>query len=285
VDTWVWIDGAVTMAGLARVDATDRGFLLGDGVFETCLAIGGRPFALTRHLARLRAGAKRLGLHLPWDDHTIARACDQVCEAARAGAAGGPGADRLRVRITVSAGPGPLGPDRTHARPQLVVIAGPAPVYPPTVDVVTMARAVDEASPLVGVKTTSRAESVVRLAMARQAGADEAILSNMADALCEGTGSNVFVTVGGRLATPSLRTGCLAGVTRALVCEVVEVVERDDLTLDDLRTSPEAFLTSTTRGVTAIAHVDGQLLRSSPGPLTMAASRALDDLQARTIEP
>ncbi|MBC7291419.1 MAG: aminotransferase class IV, partial [Actinotalea sp.] len=77
----------------------------------------------------------------------------------------------------------------------------------------------NERSPVAGLKTTSYAENVVALARAAAQGADEALLANTVGDLCEGTGSNVFVQVGEELLTPALSTGCLAGITRALVLE------------------------------------------------------------------
>lgn len=285
--TWVWIDGKVTLAGLATVDATDRGFQLGDGVFETVRVEGARAFALGRHLARLRIGAARLGIDLPWDDATIRAACEKTIAAAS-----GPATDQrraddplLRLRITVSGGVGSVHAARADLTPTLAISVAPADPSGAIADVVTMEHGINEHSPIAGVKTTSRADYLARLALAHERGASEAVLANTAGVLCEGTGSNVFVTVGGRLCTPSLRTGCLAGVTRDLVCDLVEVVERDDLTLDHLRNAPEAFLTSTMRAITPIASVDGRPLRTAPGPLTEAASAALGSLRSRTSEP
>lgn len=285
--TWVWIDGKVTLAGLATVDATDRGFQLGDGVFETVRVEGARAFALGRHLARLRTGAARLGIDLPWDDATIRTACEKTIAAAS-----GPATDQrraddplLRLRITVSGGVGSVHAARADLIPTLAISVTPADPSGAIADVVTMEHGINEHSPIAGVKTTSRADHLARRALAHERGASEAVLANTAGVLCEGTASNVFVTVGGRLCTPSLGTGCLAGVTRGLVCELVEAVERDDLTLDHLRNAPEAFLTSTMRGITPIAGVDGHPLRTAPGPLTEAAVAALTALQARTSEP
>ena len=91
--------------------------------------------------------------------------------------------------------------------------------------------------------------------------------------LCEGTGSNIFVGVGGRLVTPPLSSGCLAGITRELVCELV-AVDQVDLDVADLAEVDEAFLTSSTRDVQAIASIDGRAL-PAPGPLTSAAAASL----------
>ena len=282
--TWVWTDGAVGPAADARVAALDHGVTVGDGVFETVKVIDGTPFALTRHLARLRGSAELVGLTLPGADTSLRAACTAAIEAAivdpdnaTAGVA--------RLRITVTAGPGPLGSDRGARAPTLIVAAGPGTTWPATAQVATVPWVRNERSAVAGAKTTSYAENVVALAAAHQRGAGEAILANTMGVLAEGTGSNVFLAVDGRLCTPSLATGCLAGITRALVMELVPVAERDDLTLDDLRTADEAFLTSSTRDVHPIARVDGVLLPAAPGPLSSAAQRAFAALQARDLDP
>lgn len=282
--TWVWTDGLVAPAGEARVDALDHGLTVGDGVFETCKVVDGTPFALTRHLARLRRSAAVIGLDLPWGDSQVRSACAKAVGAAlvdEANAATGV----ARLRITVTAGSGPLGSDRHAVAPTLIVAAGPGAPWPATTDVATVEWVRNERSAVAGAKTTSYAENVVALAAAHDRGASEAIFANTTGALAEGTGSNVFLAIDGRLATPSLATGCLAGITRELVCEQVEVDERDDLTLDDLRHASEAFLTSSTRDVHPIARVDGVLLHAVPGPLTTAAATAFAQLQASTLDP
>ena len=132
---------------------------------------------------------------------------------------------------------------------------------------------------MAGAKTISYAENVVALAHAHERGADEAILANTVGALCEGTGTNVFVVQGGRVRTPSLSTGCLAGITRELVLELIDVEETDALTSADLRGADEAFLTSSTRDVHPIASVDGAALPArgrarSPPPSPMPSGRS-----------
>jgi branched-chain amino acid aminotransferase len=77
----------------------------------------------------------------------------------------------------------------------------------------------NENSAVAGLKTTSYAENVVSLADAIAKGADESVFANTRGELCEGTGSNVFLEVGGELVTPPLSAGCLAGITRELLLE------------------------------------------------------------------
>lgn len=278
--TWVWVDGALTPADQARIAALDHGVTVGDGVFETAKVVDGTPFALTRHLTRLRTSAAIIALRLPWSDDDLRSACAATL-AAVAEAGDEPG----RLRITVTGGPGPLGSDRSDVPPTLVIAASPASPWPATTAVATVPWARNERSAVAGAKTTSYAENVVALAEAHRLSASEAILANTVGALCEGTGSNVFLEVDGVLCTPSLATGCLAGITRALVCEAVPVVERDDLTLDHLRWADEAFLTSSTRDVHPIARVDQRDLPAAPGPLTTMAATALAAIEARTLDP
>lgn len=289
MNTWVWIDGGVVPASEAEISATDRGLLLGDGVYETLTVIDGEPFALTRHLARLRATSESIGLPVPWADSHLRSACAKTVGAAMAdassAAAQGASPSTGRLRITVTGGAGPLGPRRGALDPTLMVMVGPDVERGPTVDVVLSPWVMNERSPVAGIKTTSQIEHVVALEEATRRGAGEAVLVNSRGILAEGTGSNLFLVVAGRLSTPALTTGCLPGITRGLICETVEVVEREDLTIDDLRMAAEAFLTSSTRGIHPVARVDGHPLRSVPGPLTTSAMAAFQALRSRTIDP
>ena len=283
MSTWVWSDGSVVPAAAARVSALDRGLLLGEGVYETLKVIDGTPFALTRHLQRLHRSAAIVGLDLPVDDGELRGACGDLLEVAqrRGGWPNGLG----RLRITVTGGAAALGPGASSNGSALVLAAGPGSAWPPTSNVATVAWRRNQDRPTRGAKVTSALDDVLALAEARRQGADEAVLANTSGALAEGTGSNVFVVVDGVLATPSLSTGCLPGITRDLVCELAAVVERDDLTLDDLRRADEAFLTSSTRDVHPVARVDGVALRAAPGPVTSEVLSSFAALQRSSSDP
>jgi branched-chain amino acid aminotransferase len=271
----LWADGELVDEDDAHVSVLDHGFTVGDGVFETLKVYAGRPFAVRRHLERLVRSATGLDLQVPPADF-VRRAIDDVVGANQLGTA--------TLRVTLTSGPGPLGSVRGTAGPTLVVApAAPAP-WPATADVVVVPWPRNERGPLAGLKTTSYAENVVALAWARRRGGGEALFANLAGNLCEGTGTNVFVAVGGRLATPPLSAGCLAGVTRALVVEACGAVE-EDLSVADLLGADEAFLTSTTREVQPIRAVDGRVLPAAPGPLTAAAAEALARIVATNLDP
>ncbi len=271
----VWIDGALAPADRARVSPFDHGLLTGDGVFETLIVYGGRPFAVRRHLERLAISCRGLGLEPP-DPTVIADAMAQVVMAN--------GLARSRLRVTVTGGDSPLGSDRGAGGPTVVVAGGGLAEWPPTADVVVVPWTRNEKGALAGLKTTSYGENVVALAWAKERGASEAIFANTVGALCEGTGSNVFLGIGGRLVTPPLASGCLAGVTRALVIEATGATE-EDLSVGALAAADEAFLTSTTREVQSIRAVDGNALGHAPGPLTTAAAEAFERLVAEDLDP
>jgi len=271
----VWINGDLVDSTDATVSVFDHGLTVGDGVFETLKTHGGRPFAARRHLERLAASAAGLGLDAPAAD--VLRAA--MAEVAEANALG----DAV-IRITLTGGLGPLGSGRGTSGITLIVAAAPLAPWPASTGVAVVPWPKNERSAVAGLKTTSYAENVVALAWAHEHGAGEALFLNLAGNVCEGTGSNVFVALDGRLVTPPLSAGCLAGVTRALLVESCAVTEYD-LTLADLERATEAFLTSTTREVQPISDIDGRPLSAAPGPLTQEAADAFAALVAAVHDP
>ncbi|WP_030673641.1 aminotransferase class IV [Streptomyces rimosus] len=271
----IWLDGELRDADGARVSVFDHGLTVGDGVFETLRSIDGRAFALTRHLDRLAASARGLGLPDP-DLDEVRRACAAVLDANPVPLG--------RLRITYTGGLSPLGSDRGEAAPTLVVALGEAPRRPDTTAVVTVPWTRNERGALAGLKSTSYGENVIALARARAEGASEALFGNTVGQLCEGTGSNVFVALDGVLHTPPLSSGCLAGITRALTVEWTGAKETD-LPLDVLEYADEVFLTSTLRDVQAVTRVDGRQLGDAPGPLTAEAMRVFAERAAADFDP
>jgi branched-chain amino acid aminotransferase len=245
--TTLWVNGSLVDPDAPSISALDHGLTVGDGVFETLKVVDGQPFALTRHLDRLERSAAGLGLPKPGRSEVV-HACTEVAAAIDATTV-------HRLRITYTAGNGPLGSDRTDATPTLTVASSPAPVWAPQAAVAVAPWPRNERSPLVGLKTTSYADNVVALAWARARGAGEAVFVNTAGLLCEGTGSNVFVVVDQQVLTPPLSSGCLGGITRELVLEWSDATEAD-LAGDVLSSATEVFLTSSTRDVQPVSRVD-----------------------------
>lgn len=270
----VYVNGKVVEPADAVVSAFDHGFLTGDGVFESVAVRHGRPFGLSRHIARLHASGEAVGLEVP---------PPAKIEEAVAATLGARPCDSGKLRITVTGGPGGLGSARSGGTSTLVVACEAAAVQPEHARVVLAPWPKNERGALAGVKTTSYAENVVALAFARARNATEALFGNIAGNLCEGTGSNVFVGIGGELVTPPLSAGCLAGVTRGLLVELAGVVERD-VPVSELDAVEEAFLSSTTRGVQPIASFGDRPLPACPGPLTAAAAAAFAELAERGLD-
>ena len=276
----VWLNGRMVEPDQPHLRADDHGVIVGDGVFETLLVVrsdaGTTAFAIRRHLERLRRSARALRFECPHGDHELRAAIAACLDSAPSAGI---------VRITATSGGGPLGSGRSGAAPSTIVIAGNRPpAYPPGTAVAVVPFVRNERGGMAGVKTTSYAENVLALDMARERGASEAIFADTRGRVSEGTGSNIFWSDGERLHTPPLDTGCLAGVTRALLLEHLDITETH-LPVGDLPGVPEAFLASSTRVVQSIARVDGTELPVVDGPLTSNAARMMGELIAADIDP
>jgi len=270
----VWLDGRIVEAEHACVSPADHGFLLGDGVFETLRSYDGRLFGLAEHLERLAAAAQVLAIPLP-PLAELSRASVEVLEANAI--------PNARLRITVTSGAGPSGLARGAGPATVLITASPLRVWPEATTAVVLPWAHDEAAPLAGVKTTSRAESVLALRRARSMGADEALFLNRAGNLCEATTANVFVVRNGMVATPPLFAGCLAGITRERVlrlCPELEIESSEvDIAGEALPTAEELFLTSSTREIQPLVELNGQLVGDGqPGRITRRLAEALSKL-------
>jgi branched-chain amino acid aminotransferase len=276
----VWLDGAIFDATEAKVSVFDHGLTVGDGVFETIKVIDGRPFALRRHIERLHRSARGLGLDVPLGDRRLRAAVDELLAAAPAD-----GGESARLRLTLTGGVAPLGSGRGTVGPTLIMAVAPLEPWEADTVAVTVPWPRNERSAVAGLKTTSYAENVVALAEARKVGASEAIMANLAGHLCEGTGTNVFVARRGRLSTPPLLAGCLAGVTRALLLEQLPDADEENVPMAALPDADEVLLTSSTRDVQPLRMLDGRELPGIDGPVAKRAIDAIADLQARDLDP
>lgn len=238
--------GALAADDAHVISAADRGFTVGEGVFETLVVRSGVPFALDRHLARLLQSAAIVGLPEPDPAVVLGAVADLLAaDGTRLGPLG-------RLRITYTAGVAP-------ETPTLLVTCVPVSPLPLTTTAITSRFVRNERSAVAGAKTTAYVENLVALREAQAAGATEAIMGNTRGLLCEGTASNVIVVIEGRAVTPSLSSGCLPGVTRSLVLDWCDVSEAE-LPHAVLTTADEVLLTSATRGVQVVTRLDDRVL-------------------------
>ncbi|KAA1415348.1 4-amino-4-deoxychorismate lyase [Nocardioides humilatus] len=269
----VWINGGLLDDPHApAVPVTDHGLTVGDAVFEAVKVVEGQPFALSLHLDRLERSAAGLGL-TGLDLADVRRGVAAVLDAEPLALG--------RLRITVTAGPAPMGSGRGTGAPTVIVAASAMESAAETTSVVTVKWPRNERAALAGMKTTSYAENVVALAAAQAEGATEAVFANLQGHLCEGTGSNVFYVVDGEVRTPTLASGCLAGVTRRLVLDWFGGVEIDE-PIEVAAAADEIFLVSTTRDVQGVSRWDHREL-AAPGPVTRAAMAAWRDREPELL--
>jgi branched-chain amino acid aminotransferase len=279
-----YVDGKWSSAEDARIPVLDHGLLYGDGVFEGIRVYGGRPFLLDEHLDRLAASARALVLELPAGRDEIAALC---CEAAERA-----GLDDGYLRLVVTRGAGALGVSpHTCPRASLIVIAAPLSLYPPEryrdgVRLVTssLRRSASDALPP-QVKSLNYLTSVLASIEARRQGADEAVLLNAQGLIAECTADNLFVVSRGRVLTPAVASGALAGITRALVMRLLseQGIEAGEaaLTPADAWTADELFLTGTGAEIVPVCEIDGRPLPAAR-PVTEAVRAAFAAYVAET---
>jgi branched-chain amino acid aminotransferase len=268
----LWKDGAILSAAEPAIAADDRGFLLGDGLFETVKALAGRPLRWTRHMARLRAGAALLELPLAWTDEALLEAATALL--ARNGLA-----DAV-LRLTLTRGPGERGLlPPTAPRPTTLLTTAPLPA-PAGATRAILAETVrrNEHSILARVKSLNYLEGVVARMEARRRGADDALLRNLAGRLAEASAANLFLVEAGRLATPPVGEGALAGTMRAELMALATVEERP-LEVASLAAASEAFLANSLGLRPLVAVDDARIGGGAPGPVTRELQTAVAALE------
>ena len=278
------INGRLTDAANAAVSPLDRGFLFGEGVYETLRTYNRHPFLLNRHLARLRASADLISLRVPHDDdeyrdrllETMAGLSDKKSE--------------LYLRILLTRGVGDLTYDpNTCPTPTVMMMARPY--------VETPTKTVDRGIKIVlssivrnhpqalnpRIKSNNLLNNALAMQEAIRAGADEALMCNYRGEIAECAQSNIFIVRDGIAQTPSLDTGLLEGVTRNFVFEVGEAANipvRETILLPaDLTQADEIFITGTTRAVLAVTSVDQTPVGDGrPGPITKRLAKTFLEL-------
>ena len=295
----VYVAGDLVPAAEARISALDAGVLLGAGLFETLRTYGGRPFRLEAHLARLRASGEFFRIFVRETDAEITATVARLLEAN--------GVPDARIRLTATRGPltlrEPQGDpeqgrrvaaavDDDEAPPAtLIITAGPMTPYPAelyekgaTVVVSDIRTSPDD--PTVYHKTTGYLRNLLALRDAHCARATEALLFNTKGRLAEGSLSNVFIVSEGRLLTPSVEEGLLAGITRAAVLELAAEVgvpaEQRPLAVREVLDADEIFLTNSIMELLPVGRVERKEIGTGrPGSVTKQLAEAYRALVIR----
>jgi len=288
----VWVDGHVQPADATHLSVFDRGFQLGDGVFETLRARAGRVTELQEHVARLRGSAEGLGIQLPGDiGALVERGIADLLAAESLDGADGDASIRITVSRGAFHGRGLLPPGEDVAPTVAIqvwpVSAPPAGHLEQGIHLASSAVRRDPQNPLAMLKTTSRADYVYARLEARRAGADDALFMTIDGLISEATSANIFLvrrTAGDvlELATPALDCAILPGTTRSWLLGWAERVGLRPaeawLTPRDLATADEAFVSSSVAGILPVTRFDGRDIGTGrPGPWTR---RARDDREA-----
>lgn len=267
------VDGVLTAEADARIPVLDRGFLFGDSIYEVVRTRHGIVFGWREHFDRLRASAEGLGFALDLDDRGILQRIDATLRAA------GNADSYVRIIVTRGTGTAP-NIDVAYAGGPLrwVVMVRALPAMAPTARLQIIDRLRNDRRALdPAVKSGNYLNNVLGLAEAKASGATDCLFLDAQGNATEASTSNVFVVRSGRLITPPLRVGILAGITRQLLLDFCrargDAVAEADLTAADVRSADEVFLSSTLRDVAPVTHVDGQPIHGgTAGPF---ASRLL----------
>lgn len=256
-----WFDGHLMHVNDVAIHATDRGFLLGDGFFETLAAQNGRTIHLSRHLKRLEETAAFFHAPLPYDTDDLIKAIHDVLTGSHLTQC------RASVRITVSRGAGPRGLlPPLELKPHVLITASDVPESFSSARVCQVSLRRNETSPASAFKTLSYMDNILAFEEAHARTCDEALMLNSQGFIAEGAISNIFFIQQGTLLTPRKEDGILPGITRQLVLESAADlglgVEEKALSPDIIQSCEEAFLTNSLVRVRPIYEIDGRKIPS-----------------------
>lgn len=258
----IWLNNRVVDEKNAKVSIFDRGFLYGDGLFETMRSYGGKVFCLDGHLDRLYRAFKVTGIKIPHSKKFLREKIYKLLEINRL--------DNAYIRITVTRGTGRIGLAKMDCKnPTLAVIVRkfapyPEKMYKNGICVKIVGVGQNENSPVSGIKTTSFLNYILARLEAKKAGFDDAVMLNSKKEITESTVSNIFLIKGRALVTPPLESGILPGVTRDIVLRLakktgLEPVETR-VSVKKLRDADEIFLTSSLMEIMPVVRVDNKII-------------------------
>jgi len=274
----VFLNGQFLPEAQAVVPVSDRGFLLGDGLFETMRVVHGKPFRFAQHLERLARGAEFLNIKLPFTPQELEKSAGQLIKQNQMSEA--------ILRLTLTRGPGGRGYTPTgEGKPTVVMTLHPAPPveHPVEWNLVTSSFRIPAADPLAAFKTTSKILHVMARAEAVKMGADEALLLNTNGDAAETASGNLFWSHDNVICTVPTECGALPGITRAVVLEICQTLglptSERAIKPAALKNSTGIFVTQSTLGIVPVVAFDGAPV--TPSPLVDQIARAYQEILVR----
>ena len=261
----VFINGDFIEEEEATVSVFDRGFLYGDGVFETLRIYNGKPFLFDRHIGRLSHG---LGSLFIGDKYSFSEYLEHTRELIERN-----NVTEGVLRIQATRGPGKRGYSTTgNYDPTVLISLHEAPNIDPNnvlpVKLATSIQILSDHDPFSTLKTTNKLANIVALREAEKVGMDDALLTNQTGNITEASGSNVFWTKDNTLFTPPVSSGCLSGITRGMILELAIALKlpasQQDITPTELGNAESVFLTNSVREIQPVIQIDDKLIAISP---------------------
>ena len=258
-----FLNGRFAPEAEAVIPVNDRGFMYGDGLFETVRVVDGRLFRMPQHLERLARGANFLKIILPFAARELQQFAEQLVEKN--------GLAEAVLRLTVTRGPGERGyTPKSAGKATVAMTLHPAPSSenPVQWSLMTSSFHVLAADPLSSFKTLNKLTHVMARAEAAEKGADEALLINTNGEVAETASGNIFWVYNEKICTAPTGRGVLPGITRAVVLEICQTLglltTKRVIKPEALRNSEGIFITQSVHGIVPVTTFDGELVAPSP---------------------
>jgi aminodeoxychorismate lyase len=259
----IFLNGHFVPEAEAVIPVNDRGFMYGDGLFETVRVVNGRPFRLAQHLERMTRGADFLKIKPPFAPKELQQFAEQLIEQNQM--------PEAILRVTLTRGPGERGyTPKTEGKPTVVMTLHAAPPSETAVhwSLITSSFHVLAADPLSSFKTLNKLTHVMARSEAVEKGADEALLINTNGEVAETASGNLFWVYNDKICTTPTGRGVLPGITRAVVLEICQALglltNKRVIKPEALRNSEGIFVTQSALGIVPVAMLDGEPIAPSP---------------------
>jgi branched-chain amino acid aminotransferase len=287
----IYLNGELVKKEDAKISVFDHGLLYGDGIFEGIRAYNNRVFRLKEHLERLWSSAKAINLTIPITKKEMEKAVIKTLLANKLSDA--------YIRLVVTRGCGDLGldPNKCTAPASVIIITDNISLYSKEIyekgmEVVTVStRRIMQDCLSPNIKSLNYLNNILAKIQATRSGAMEAIMLNSQGYVAECTGDNIFIVKNGNLLTPPSSEGALIGITREAIIELAKnklkiPVKQERVTLYDVYTADECFLTGTAAEVVPVVNVDSrQIAEAMPGEITLKLIKEFKNLTRLTGTP